>query len=212
MAALVVLVLRAISKSEEEQDLIPKKLSLRLQTLWDEAQRSMRENKFIRAEKSLLTILKLDHTSAAAYNRLGILYSKQKEFKDAIDCFEIASSLEPSASSFHNLGLIYYETENYPKAGLAFEQALRMEDTLATRHIAYAKVLEKLGNTKGMLTHLEKSAEIEPNPESYELLARAYEDTGFDDEATAIREKIKTLIMPSSRPRRIIRSRRAVVS
>lgn len=212
MALLVVLVLRAIGKSEEEQDLIPKKLSLRLQALWDEAQRSMRENKFIRAEKSLLTILKLDHTSAAAYNRLGILYSKQKEFKDAIDCFEIASSLDPSASSFHNLGLIYYETENYPKAALAFEQALRMEDTLATRHIAYAKVLEKLGNTKGMLTHLEKAAEIEPNPESYELLARAYEDTGYEEEATAIRERIKTLIMPSSRPRRIIRTRRAVVS
>ncbi len=50
----------------------------------------------------MLTILKHDHKSAAAYNRLGILYSKQKEYKDAIDCFEIASSLEPSASSYHN--------------------------------------------------------------------------------------------------------------
>jgi tetratricopeptide (TPR) repeat protein len=73
--------------------------------------------------KSLLTILKIDEKNAAAYNRLGILYAKQREYKDAIDCFEIASSIEPSASSLHNLGLIYYETENYQKAATAFEQA-----------------------------------------------------------------------------------------
>src|SRR3546814_15151262 len=76
----------------------------------------MRENRFLRAEKALLTILKIDERNAAAYNRLGILYAKQKEYRDAIDCFEIASSIEPTASSLHNLGLIYYETENYDKA------------------------------------------------------------------------------------------------
>ncbi len=47
-----------------------------------------------RPEKALLTILKIDEKNAAAYNRLGILYAKQKEFRDAIDCFEIASSIE----------------------------------------------------------------------------------------------------------------------
>jgi len=31
----------------------------------------MRENRFLRAEKALLTILKIDERNAAAYNRLG---------------------------------------------------------------------------------------------------------------------------------------------
>ena len=95
-----------------------------------------------------MIILRVDEKNATAYNRLGILYAKQRAYKDAIECFEIAQSLEPSASSLHNVGLIYYETENYEKASLAFEQALDMEDDLAARYIAYAKVQEKLGHNE----------------------------------------------------------------
>src|SRR5664279_3680185 len=135
---------------------VSRKVGDRLGKLWDIAHQGMRENRFLRAEKALLTILKIDEKNAAAYNRLGILYAKQKEYRDAIDCFEIASSIEPTASSLHNLGLIYLETENYDKAAAAFEQALKLEDGLAARHIAYAKVHEKLGNDKIVLAELER--------------------------------------------------------
>lgn len=127
---------------------IPQKLSIKLERLWDIAQESLKERKYLRAEKALLTILRVDERNATAYNRLGILYAKQQAYSDAIECFEIAQSLEPSASSLHNVGLIYYETAHYDKAALAFEQALAMEDRLASRYIAYAKVQEKLGNDK----------------------------------------------------------------
>src|SRR5436189_6428731 len=113
------IVLRHTRYVEDEMDLVPNRLGNRLTRLWEIAHHGMRENRFLRAEKALLTILKIDEKNAAAYNRLGILYAKQREYSDAIDCFEIASSIEPSASSLHNLGLIYYETENYEKAALA---------------------------------------------------------------------------------------------
>ena len=104
-----------------------RKIGDKLGKLWDIAHQGMRENRFLRAEKALLTILKIDEKNAAAYNRLGILYAKQKEYRDAIDCFEIASSIEATPSSLHNLGLIYYETENYEKAAIAFEAALNLK-------------------------------------------------------------------------------------
>src|SRR3954462_14466229 len=148
---------------------VSRKVGDRLGRLWDIAHQGMRENRFLRAEKALLTILKIEQKNAAAYNRLGILYAKQKEYKDAIDCFEIASSIDRSASSLHNLGLIFYETENYEKAALAFESALQLEDGLAARHIAYAKVQEKLGNDRLMLQELEKASQLEPNPETFNL-------------------------------------------
>ena len=85
----------------------------------------------------------MDERNARAYNRLGILYAKQQQYNDAIECFEIAQSLEPSASSLHNVGLIYYEVGQLEKARQAFEQALALESDVASRHIAYAKVLEK---------------------------------------------------------------------
>lgn len=190
---------------------VSRRVGDRLGKLWDIAHQGMRENRFLRAEKALLTILKIDEKNAAAYNRLGILYAKQKEYRDAIDCFEIASSIEATASSLHNLGLIYYETENYEKAGVAFEQALKLEDNLAARHVAYAKVQEKLGNDKLMFEHLEKAAELEPNKETYTLLHKAYVSHGMQAEADLIEDRLKKLVVPAGRRRRILRPRRVVV-
>lgn len=188
-----------------------RKIGDRLGKLWDIAHQGMRENRFLRAEKALLTILKIDEKNAAAYNRLGILYAKQKEYRDAIDCFEIASSIEATPSSLHNLGLIYYETENYEKAAIAFEQALKLEDSLAARHVAYAKVQEKLGNEKMMFQSLEKAADLEPNKETYTLLQHAYESRGLQSQADMIEQKLKKLIVPDGHPKRMVRPRKVVV-
>ncbi|MCE7936661.1 tetratricopeptide repeat protein [Candidatus Saccharibacteria bacterium CPR2] len=190
---------------------LSRKVSLRLQKLWDDAHLSIRQHKYLRAEKALLIILKFDQKNAAAYSRLGILYTKQHEFKDAIHCFEVASSLAPNASSFHNLGLVYFEAGEYEKAYRAFEQALEIENDVASRHVAFAKVLEKLGQERRMIEALEKAVELEPNPQSYILLADAYERTGNDDLAAEIRRKLKKLIMPAGRPKRIQQPRKVVM-
>src|SRR5579862_1759341 len=196
---------------EREMIVIPRRIGDRLSKLWEIAHHGMRENRLLRAEKALLTILKIDEKNAAAYNRLGILYAKQHEYKDAIDCFEIASSIEPSASSLHNLGLIYYETENFEKAATAFEEALKLEDTLAARHIAYAKVQEKLGNDKLMLQQLEKAAALEPNRESFTLLSKAYTSHGMTEEAAAINRQLDKVALPAGKPKRILRPKRVVI-
>ena len=217
MIELVVLIVfaafafRSTFKIEGESGDVPERVGMRLGRLWEIAHQGMRENKLLRAEKALLTILKIDEKNAAAYNRLGILYAKQKEFKDAIDCFEIASSIEKSASSLHNLGLIYYETGDYSKASVAFEEALILEDKMAARHIAYAKVQEKLGNDKKVISELEQAAELEPNRETYTLLHRAYELKGMQDEALVIQRKLNRLATPTNKPKRVARSPRVVV-
>lgn len=203
--------IRNLHLRDEEFSMLPRRISDKLGKLWDIAHQGMRENRFLRAEKALLTILKIDEKNAAAYNRLGILYAKQKEYKDAIDCFEIASSIDPSASSLHNLGLIYYETENYQKAATAFEQALKLEDDLAARHIAYAKVEEKLGNFRLMLEELKKAVDLEPNHESYSLLQKAYESLGMQAEADLIVQRLDKLIATPARQRRVARPKRVVI-
>lgn len=211
VAGFGVLAFRAAQPHEDDLSDLPRKITDKIGKLWDIAHQGMRENRFLRAEKALLTILKIDEKNAAAYNRLGILYAKQKEYKDAIDCFEIASSIEPTASSLHNLGLIYYETENYVKASTAFEQALNLEEELAARHIAYAKVQEKLGNTKMMLQELERAVELEPNNESFNLLKKAYEAAGMQAEADMVDQKLEKLVVSSGKPKRVARPKRVIV-
>lgn len=185
------------------------KLSDKLDQLWSIAQTSLQDRKYIRAEKALLTILRVDERNASAYNRLGILYAKQQQFKEAIECFEIAQSLEPSASSLHNVGLIYFEIENFDKAALAFEQALAMDSDHAARHIAYAKVQEKLGNDKRMIEALEKAVELEPIPQTLIILADAYERIGDTQLSLDLRERAAKMIVPQSQskvkqPRRVV--------
>lgn len=185
------------------------RLKQRTERLWAIAQKSMRDRKFIPAEKALLTILKLDHKNAPAYNRLGILYARQHNFSDAVECFEIASSLEPKASSLHNLGLIYYEIEKYDKAIDAFRQALELEP-MAARFIALAKVYQKQDKAKPMLDALEQAAELEPNPQTFKLLLEAYEATKNEEKINEIKARLQKMVVPKGRPNRVRRSRKAL--
>lgn len=195
--ALAIWIFYRDTNSQAAQQL-PTRITDKLDKLWQIAQDGLREKKYLSAEKALLTILRVDERNAAAYNRLGILYSKQRAFNDAIECFEIAQSLEPSASSLHNVGLIYYETGQYDKAAIAFEQAIEMESDLAARYVAYAKVQEKMGDNKKMVANLEKAVELEPNPQSLRILADAYERTGDLALAEEIKKKIDKIIVPTT--------------
>ena len=190
---------------------LPSRITDKLDKLWDIAQESLRDKKYLRAEKALLTILRVDERNATAYNRLGILYAKQQAYEDAIECFEIAQSLEPSASSLHNVGLIYYETEQYDKAILAFEQALSIEEDLAARHIAYAKAQEKIGNTKRMITALERAVELEKNPQTLTILADAYDRAGQPELSVDLREQASKMIVPEGQSKRVRQPRRVVM-
>ncbi|HSE29612.1 MAG TPA: tetratricopeptide repeat protein [Candidatus Saccharimonadales bacterium] len=202
------------STTEVKGQQLPERITEKLDKLWQIAQEGLQEQKYLRAEKALLTILRVDERNAAAYNRLGILYAKQRAFNDAIECFEIAQSLEPSASSLHNVGLIYYETGQYEKAALAFEQAIEMESELSARQVAYAKVQEKLGNNKKMIEALEKAVELEPHPQSLKILADAYERIGEMELAETIKKKIEKIIaspQPQQLPKQIQQPRRMVM-
>lgn len=190
---------------------LPSKLSDKLDQLWSIAQTSLQDRKYLRAEKALLTILRVDERNASAYNRLGILYAKQQQFKEAIECFEIAQSLEPSASSLHNVGLIYFETQNYDKAALAFEQALAIDNELAARHIAYAKVQEKLKNDRKMIDALERAIELDPIPQTLTILADAYDRVGESQLALDLRERAAKMIIPEGQPKRVRQPRRVIM-
>ena len=212
IAGIGALTFRSFSKHADKTLEIPNKITDRMGKLWDIVHQGMRENRLLRAEKALLTILKIDEKNAAAYNRLGILYAKQKEFKDAIDCFEIACSIEPTASSLHNLGLIFYETENYHKSVTAFDEALKLDEEMAARHIAIAKALEKLGNEKRMIIELERAAELEPTHETFTILAKAYREVGEAEKADLLDDKLKKLVTPTGKRRsRVRRAKRVVV-
>lgn len=188
-------------RQPSEEDRRPSKITAQLDKLWEISQKSIKEKHYLKAEKALLTILRADEKNARAYNRLGILYAKQQQYNDAIECFEIAQSLQPSASSLHNVGLIYYEIGKYNKALLAFEQALRIESDIAARHIAYAKVLEAVGNHKKVIDELETAVRLEKNPQSVMLLVDALTRDGQTERADNLRKIAEKMTSKGDRRR-----------
>lgn len=186
---------------------------MQMKKLWSAAQTSMRDHKPLRAEKALLTILKFDEKNAAAYNRLGILYAKEQKFDDAIECFEIAQSLDNNPSSLHNVGLIYLETGAYEKAVMAFTQAIELENTVPARYIALAKAKERLGQTKGAIEALEKAYQLDNSVNTLRLILAIHEATGDAEGLADTTARIEAQIAQDTQnaaPRRT-RSRAAAV-
>ena len=197
--------------TSEEDDTINK--APQVKKLWSLAQSAMRERKPLKAEKALLTILKFDEKNAAAYNRLGILYAKEKHYKEAIECFEIAQSLDNNASSLHNVGLIYLETGKYEKAAMAFRQAIELEGDQPGRYIAYAKALEKIGERHKAAEALETAYSLNPTTVVLRHLLELYENFGDLENIELTRKRIdelqlareKTVAKESKPKRRLIR-------
>ena len=176
--------LRLEPKEKPAEEKSPK-YKAQMKKLWQVAQTSMKEHKPSRAEKALLTILKFDEKNAAAYNRLGILYAKSHKYDEAVECFEIAQSLDNNPASIHNAGLIYLETGAFEKAEMAFKQAIELEGDVPARFMALAKTEEKLGNTKKAIEALENAYELDPSVSTLRQILAIYEADG-DAEAAAV--------------------------
>ena len=183
------------------------KLDTQMKKLWTIAQDSMRERKPVRAEKALLTILKFDETNAAAYNRLGILYAKGQKYDEAIECFEIAQSLDNNPSSLHNAGLIYLETGAYEKATMAFRQALELEGDVPARFLALAKAEEKLGNRKAAIEALEAAYDLDHTTATLRQILAIYESTGDTENATATIARIEAQIAENTKQKQNLEKR-----
>ncbi len=196
-------------KAEEKSP----KYKAQMKKLWQIAQTSMKERKPFRAEKALLTILKFDEKNAAAYNRLGILYAKGQKYDEAVECFEIAQSLDNNPASIHNVGLIYLETGAFEKAAMAFTQAIELEGDVPARYIALAKAEEKLGNMHKAIDALENAYELDPKVTTLRQILAIYEEAGDTEAATATAARVEEQITKDNEAKeKASRKRRALVT
>ena len=62
-----------------------------------------------------------------------------------------------------------------------------------------------------MVEALERAVELDPIPQTLNILADAYERTGRDELAIQLREKAAKLIIPEGQPKRIRQPRRVIM-
>jgi Tfp pilus assembly protein PilF len=89
--------------------------------------------------------IEADPDSSAAYNGIGVIYARMKQYPDAVNAYQMALKRDPdSAWTLSNLGLAYIEMKRYREAIDALQQAVKAMPDLSVAHfnlgIAYANV------------------------------------------------------------------------
>src|SRR5438270_8162288 len=121
-------------------------------------------------------ILKLDPRLGAAYNNLGLLYFKQREFEKAAVVLQKGLAVDPkmpSASAL--LGVSLYQLGRYSEARAPLELALTANPNDNNAELFLARCHIRLEHQSNAAEHLQKLSRREPdNQEVWYLLGKVY--------------------------------------
>lgn len=148
----------------------------RVQALYSEAKAAQSRGDISGAIAKYEEMLRLDRGLAAAYNNLGALYFRQRDYPKAAAVLEQGLQVNanmPSASAL--LGISLYEMAEYAKARPHLEAAVRANPNDANVLLFLAKDLNMLGDYEAAAGHLRHFAGQQPkNQEAWYLLAKIY--------------------------------------
>ncbi len=136
------------------------------------------------ATDNYLKAIKLNPQNLEAYNNLGMLYSSQKIYDEAIKCHEKALKINPEIPEVHNnLGTVYFDVGETQKAIKHHEQAVKLRPGYAEAFYnlgndykgneKYKLALKEPGNLEKALTCYLKAIELNP------FLVNAYVNLGL---------------------------------
>ena len=97
------------------------------------------------------------------------------------------------------------------KAAHTLESAMEDEGDIPVRYIAYANVQEKLGNDKKMVEALKHTTKLQPNQQTYSLVAGTYRKIGREDNAKKIESAVKKAKVKIQKAPKIKQPRKVVM-
>jgi tetratricopeptide (TPR) repeat protein len=121
-------------------------------------------------------MLKLAPRLGAAYNNLGLLYFKERDFEEAALVLQKGLTVDPkmpSASAL--LGISLYQLGKYAEAKARLEKALSANPNDNNAELFLARCLIRLEDQTGAAAHLQNLSRREPgNQEVWYLLGKVY--------------------------------------
>ena len=151
-------------------------LDPRVQKLYNDVKAAEATGDLAQAAAKYESMLQLAPRLGAAYNNLGSIYLRQREFRKAADVLEKGLRVDPkmpSASAL--LGIALYELGEYGEARPRLEAALRANPKDDNAELMLANDLIKLGELEPAAGHLQQLARRQPkNQEVWYLLGKVY--------------------------------------
>lgn len=137
-----------------------------IQNAFNEAVRLERAGETKKAMDLYAKILKEDPKFAFAAQNLGVLHSKEGNYKEAGQCFSLAYKYQPTVKNCYNLAATFYKMEEYEKSISFLKQALHLEKKFLAAHLLLAQIYQKLGNDPKTEIYLTNVLKMEPDHKS----------------------------------------------
>jgi tetratricopeptide (TPR) repeat protein len=135
------------------------------------------ENKLKAAEKIYLALIVGNPQEARFYNKLGLVYLKDKAYKDARDALKQALTIEPDNDTFYNnLGLIDYQEGKFDEAVEAYEKSIDINNTVSSRFVNLGLAYYMQKKYRKAADAYEKALILEPANEEYRRLLQEVEE------------------------------------
>ncbi len=148
-----------IDTDEQEQ-----KLNLLIQ----EAEQSLKDGKYDRAEGLFIAAIKLDQKSAAAYRGLGDSYLASGSLEEARQTYRFLLQLEPDDDSVMvKLAEVAESQGDLEEAITYYQQAAVINDSLAPRFYHLAELLLKVKQPETAKEAIVQAVELEPKSPKY---------------------------------------------
>src|SRR5580700_9995727 len=135
-----------------------------VQELYGQAKAAQSRGDVAAAIHSYEEIIRIAPRLGPAYNNLGALYFRQREFQKAARVLEAGLKISPAMPSASALlGISLFEMGEYGKARVRLEAALRANAADSNAKMYLVRDLTKLGDYEAAETHLRQLAGHEPN-------------------------------------------------
>jgi tetratricopeptide (TPR) repeat protein len=147
-----------------------------VQELYSKAKAAEARGDLAGAAASYESLVKVAPRLPAAYNNLGALYLRQREYKKAAEILEMGLKIDPKMSSASALlGIARYEMGDYGGARRNLEAALRANPKDDHAELFLANDLIKLGELNAAVDHLRQLSQRQPaNQEIWYLLGKVH--------------------------------------
>jgi tetratricopeptide (TPR) repeat protein len=148
----------------------------RVQELYGQAKAAQSQGDIATAIAKYEEILRVAPRLGPAYNNLGALYFRQREYQKAAAVLEAGLKISPAMPSASALlGISLFEMGEYGKARVRLEAALRANAADSNAKMYLVRDLTKLGDYEAAETPLRQLAGREPNnQEVWYLLAKLH--------------------------------------
>jgi arylsulfatase A-like enzyme/Flp pilus assembly protein TadD len=147
------------------------------------------------ARMVLLDSVAMDDSDAEAWNNLGVVYYRKKDYPKALEAYERAVLLNPDfASAFNNIGTLYLraflerkDPEMMPKAIDAFDRAINNDPRLASAYNGRASAYKFSNRANDAILDWKRTLELQPDfIDVYFNLGITYLEIGEKTEASKI--------------------------